>query len=151
MQRKLATWAESEPNRRCDRLLRLIVNREWLVEASRMVLASSGARTPGIDGRDKQRLQVKLDQHLDDLRASLLEESYRPQPITHIYIPKPNGKLRPLGIPALTDRIVQRADTNDGGGIIEAVIHLAKRPKLFRLTVPLLYASKNKTNNIWRQ
>lgn len=41
-----------------------------------MVLASSGARTPGIDGMDKQRLQVKLDQHLDDLRTSLLEESY---------------------------------------------------------------------------
>ncbi|PYE29834.1 group II intron reverse transcriptase/maturase [Rhizobium sp. PP-WC-1G-195] len=74
-----------------------------------MVLASSGARTPGIDGMDKQRLQVKLDQHLDDLRASLLEESYRAQPVKRIYIPKPNGKLRPLGIPTLTDRIVQRA------------------------------------------
>ncbi len=74
-----------------------------------MVLASSGARTPGIDGMDKQRLQGKLDQHLDDLRTSLLEESYRPQPVKRIYIPKSNGKLRPLGIPTLTDRIVQRA------------------------------------------
>lgn len=109
MQHKLATWAESDPNRRFDRLLRLIANREWLAEAARMVLASSGARTPGIDGMDKQRLQVKLDQHLDDLRASLLEESYRPQPVKRIYIPKSNGKLRPLGIPTLTDRIVQRA------------------------------------------
>ncbi|WP_266030162.1 hypothetical protein [Brucella intermedia] len=78
MQHKLATWAENDPNRRFDRLLRLIANREWLAEAARMVLASSGARTPGIDGMDKQKLQVKLDQHLDDLRASLLEESYRP-------------------------------------------------------------------------
>ncbi len=74
-----------------------------------MVFASSGARTPGIDGMDKQRLQVKLDQHLDDLQASLLEDSYRPQPVKRIYIPKPNGKRRPLGIPTLTDRIVQRA------------------------------------------
>lgn len=72
MQHKLAIWAESDPNRRFDRLLRLIANREWLAEAARMVLASGGARTPGIDGMDKQRLQVKLDQHLDDLRASLL-------------------------------------------------------------------------------
>ena len=97
MQHKLATWAESDPNRRFDRLLRLIANREWLAEAARMVLASNGARTPGIDGMDKQRLQVKLDQHLDDLRTSLLEETYRPQPVKRIYIPKPNGKLRPLG------------------------------------------------------
>jgi retron-type reverse transcriptase len=49
MQHKLATWAESDPNRRFDRLLRLIANREWLAEAARIVLASSGARTPGID------------------------------------------------------------------------------------------------------
>jgi group II intron reverse transcriptase/maturase len=109
MQHKLATWAENDPNRRFDRILRLIANREWLAEAARMVLASSGARTPGTDGMDKQKLQVKLDQHLDDLRTSLLEESYRPQPVKRIYIPKANGKLRPLGIPTLTDRIVQRA------------------------------------------
>jgi len=104
MQHKLATWAENDPNRRFDRLLRLIANREWLAEAARIVLASNGARTPGIDGMDKQRLQVRLDQHLDDLRASLLEESYRPQPVKRIYIPKSNGKLRPLGILTLTDR-----------------------------------------------
>lgn len=109
MQHKLATWVENDPNRRFDRLLRLIANGEWLAEAARMVLASSGARTPGIDGMDKQRLQVKLDHHLECLRASLLEESYRPQPVKRIYIPKANGKLRPLGIPTLTDRIVQRA------------------------------------------
>src|SRR6516162_9582587 len=96
MQHKLATWAESDPNRRFDRLLRLIANREWLAEAARIVLASSGARTPGIDRIDKQRLQVRLDQHLDDLRKSLLGESYRPQPVKRIYIPKTNGRLRPL-------------------------------------------------------
>lgn len=109
MQHKLAMWAEGDPNRRFDRLLRLIANREWLAEAARIVLASSGARTPGIDGMDKQRLQVRLDQHLEDLRACLLAGSYHPQPVKRIYIPKSNGKLRPLGIPTLTDRIVQRA------------------------------------------
>jgi RNA-directed DNA polymerase len=109
MQHKLATWAETDPNRRFDRLLRLIADREWLAEAARIVLASSGARTPGIDGMDKQRLQVRLGQHLDDLRIKLLEGSYRPHPVKRIQIPKSNGKLRPLGIPTLTDRIVQRA------------------------------------------
>jgi retron-type reverse transcriptase len=109
IQHKLATWAESDPNRRFDRLLRLIANREWLAEAARIVLASKGARTPGVDGMDKQRLQVRLDQHLEDLQIGLLEGSYRPQPVKRIYIPKSSGKLRPLGIPTLTDRIVQRA------------------------------------------
>ena len=109
MQHKLATWAASDPNRRFDRLLRLIADREWLAEAARVVLASRGARTPGIDGMDKRRLQAGLDQHLADLRTSLLTGAYRPQPVKRIYIPKANGKLRPLGIPTLTDRIVQRA------------------------------------------
>lgn len=109
MQHKLATWAESDQTHRFDRLLRLIANREWLAEAARIVLASSGARTPGIDGIDKRRLQVNLEKHLDDLRADLLKGTYRPKPVKRIYIPKANGKLRPLGIPTLTDRIVQRA------------------------------------------
>ena len=109
MQHKLATWAESDQTRWFDRLLRLVANREWLAEAARIVLASSGARTPGIDGMDKRRLQGHLEQHLDDLQADLLKGTYRPKPVKRIYIPKANGKLRPLGIPTLTDRIVQRA------------------------------------------
>ena len=66
MQHKLATWAESDQTKRFDRLLRLVANREWLAEAARIVLASNGARTPGIDGMDKQRLQINLDKHLVD-------------------------------------------------------------------------------------
>ena len=109
MQHKLATWARSNQTKRFDRLLRLVANREWLAEAARIVLASNGAGTPGIDGMDKRRLQVNLDKHLDDLRADLMKGAYRPKPVKRIYIPKANGKSRPLGIPTLTDRIVQRA------------------------------------------
>jgi RNA-directed DNA polymerase len=99
MQHKLATWAEDDPNRRFDRLLRLTADRAWLVEAARIVLASSGANTPGIDGMDKQRMQARLAEHLAELRTDLLNGSYRPQPVKRIYIPKANGKRRPLGIP----------------------------------------------------
>jgi hypothetical protein len=109
MQHKLATWAESDPNRRFDRLLRLIADRAWLAEAARITLASSGAKTPGIDGMDKQRMQDGLAEHLASLRTDLLTGNYTPQPVRRIYIPKANGKKRPLGIPNLKDRIVQRA------------------------------------------
>lgn len=106
---KLATWVESDPNRRFDRLPRLIADREWLAEAARIVLASSGARTPGIDGMDKRRMRAGPDHHLADLRKSLPKGIYRPKPVKRNYIPKADGKLRPPGIATLTDRIVQRA------------------------------------------
>lgn len=109
MQHKLATWADNDRTRRFDRLFRLIANRTWLAEAARIVLASRGAKTPGIDGIDKQRMLADLDKFLDQLEADLLEGVYRPKPVKRIYIPKANGKRRPLGIPTLTDRIVQRA------------------------------------------
>jgi len=109
MQHKLATWAKEDPNRRFDRLLRLITNKAWLAQAARIVLASSGAKTPGLDGMDKRRLEPELDIHLARLQSELLAGTYRPTAIKRIYIPKSNGKLRPLGIPTLIDRIVQRA------------------------------------------
>jgi RNA-directed DNA polymerase len=109
MQHKLATWAEDDPNRRFDRLLRLIADRAWLAEAARIALASSGANTPGIDGLDKQRMQAGLAKYLAGMRTDLLNGNYLPQPVKRIYIPKANGKRRPLGIPTLKDRIVQRA------------------------------------------
>ena len=63
MQSKLATWAEADDQRKFDRLLRLIANRSWLLEAARITLASSGARTAGIDGINKAMLEGHLDQH----------------------------------------------------------------------------------------
>jgi group II intron reverse transcriptase/maturase len=109
MQHKLATWAQSDQTKRFDRLLRLVANREWLGEAARIVMASRGARTAGIDGIDQQSMQQHLGDHLEKLREDLLHGSYRPKPVKRIYISKAKGKLRPLGIPTLTDRIVQRA------------------------------------------
>ena len=109
MQHKLATWAAADQTRRFDRLLRLVTDRNWLVEAARIVLASKGASTPGLDGMEKRRLAADLDGHLERLRVALLDGTYRPTPVKRIHIPKANGKLRPLGIPTLLDRIVQRA------------------------------------------
>jgi hypothetical protein len=93
MQHKLATWAESDGTRRFDRLLRLIADRAWLAEVARIVLASRGADTPGIDGIDKQRMQAGLAKELARLRTDLLTGDYRPQPVKRIYIPKANGTI----------------------------------------------------------
>lgn len=56
MQRKLATWAATEPSRRIERLLRLITHPEWLAEAARITLSSTGAHPPGVDGVNKATL-----------------------------------------------------------------------------------------------
>ena len=109
MQSKLATWSTENRERKFDRLLRLIADRNWLSQAARITLASSGARTPGVDGVDKCMMEANLQHELATIREELLAGSYHPLPARRVYIPKANGKLRPLGIPSLRDRIVQRA------------------------------------------
>ena len=106
----MCLWSElTDPSRRITRLLRLITQPEWLAEAARITLSSKGAHTSGVDGVSKAKLQAKLPAELQRLSEELLSGHYQPVPVRRIYIPKNNGKLRPLGIPALRDRIVQRA------------------------------------------
>ena len=109
MQSKLATWSSEDHERRFDRLLRVIADRSWLQEAARVVLASSGACTPGVDGVGKHAMESELPLQLESIRAELLAGTYQPQPSKRVYLPKANGKQRPLGVPTLRDRIVQRA------------------------------------------
>lgn len=90
-------------------MLRLITRPEWLAEAAQITLSSRGAHTPGVDGVNKAKLQAGLSAELQSLSEELLSGHYQPLPARRVYIPKSNGKLRPLGIPALRDRIVQRA------------------------------------------
>ena len=57
MQSKLAAWSTENKERKFDRLLRLVADRTWLGEAARITLASSGAKTPGVDGIDKVQME----------------------------------------------------------------------------------------------
>lgn len=109
MQRKLATWTATDSSRRVDRMLRLISHLDWLAEAAKITLSSKGANTPGVDGITKKHLPADLTNYLGQIRNELLAGHYQPLPARRVYIPKANGKQRPLGIPALRDRIVQRA------------------------------------------
>jgi len=62
-----------------------------------------------VDGVDKRMMERNLQQELTTIREELMMGTYSPLPERRVYIPKANGKLRPLGIPSLRDRIVQRA------------------------------------------
>lgn len=86
--------------------MRLISHTDWLSEAARITLSAKGANTPGVDGINKVHLEQGLDRYLLSIRNELLSGNYQPQPARRIYIPKANGKQRPLGIPTLRDRIV---------------------------------------------
>ena len=61
----------------------------------------------GVDGITKAEYREKLDENAADLIARMKKFNYKPQPVRRTYIPKANGKLRPLGIPAYEDRLVQ--------------------------------------------
>ncbi len=64
-------------------------------------------KSPGIDGVTVGEYAKKLDENVTDLVARLKTKQYKPQPVLRVYIPKSNGDKRPLGIPAVEDKIVQ--------------------------------------------
>ena len=64
-----------------------------------MTLASSGAKSAGIDGMDKSKLEAVLAQELARIRVELLAGDYQPAPARRVLIPKANGQPRPLEYP----------------------------------------------------
>ena len=66
-------------------------------------------KAPGVDGVTWRKYEENLDENIEDLVTRLIAKQYRPQPVKRAYIPKSNGERRPLGIPALEDKIVQLA------------------------------------------
>jgi len=86
--------------KRVTRLYNL--NKAW-----KRVKANKGA--PGIDGMTVDELREWLSTHKEELVESLMNGSYRPQPVRGVKIPKPGGGMRQLGIPTVVDRLVQQA------------------------------------------
>lgn len=108
-QKALAAKASHDPSFKFGNLYDLLHWDKWLRHAAERVLARPGSDTAGVDGWTRDRFKARYDRLLEELRVSLKKRTYVPQPVRRAYIPKKNGKKRPLGIPALRDRIVQEA------------------------------------------
>ncbi|WP_134091275.1 reverse transcriptase domain-containing protein [Olivibacter sp. XZL3] len=89
---------------RFERLYRILFNEEMFYVAYQRIYAKEGNMTEGSDGQSIDNMSLS---RIEKLIGSLKDESYQPQPSRRIYIPKKNGKMRPLGIPAFDDKLVQ--------------------------------------------
>jgi len=88
-------------------LINKVIERNTLEISSEEVLRNRGAS--GVDGVTVEKFRMNKAKYLDEIEKSLREGSYEPSAIRRVEIPKGDGKLRPLGIPTLKDRIVQMA------------------------------------------
>jgi RNA-directed DNA polymerase len=108
-QKTLAEAAQAHPAHRFTNLYSLMHWDYWMRTAMDTVLARPGSTTAGIDGKTRDYFKDHYEETLQLLVTSLRKKTYEPQPVRRVHIPKSNGKLRPLGIPALRDRFVQEA------------------------------------------
>jgi group II intron reverse transcriptase/maturase len=108
LQTALHTKAKAAPGYRFYALYDKLYRRDVLLHAYRCCRANQGA--PGVDGQSFDDIEeYGLDRWLDALTQSLGDKSYRPDPVKRVWIPKPDGNRRPLGIPTIRDRVVQMA------------------------------------------
>ena len=91
---------------RFERLYRNLFNEQMFYVAYQRIYAKQGNMTPGTDGKTIDQMSI---QRIESLIASLKNETYQPNPAKRVYIPKKNGKKRPLGIPSFEDKLVQEA------------------------------------------
>lgn len=87
-----------------ERLYRYLFSEEMFAVAYQRIYAKQGNMTPGTDGKTIDEMSLE---RIERLIVSLKDESYQPHPARRVYIPKKNGKKRPLGIPSYEDKLVQ--------------------------------------------
>ena len=97
-QKHVGEMAKRNPTCRFDRLYRVLCEETWLMEAWQQMRPNKGSQTAGVDGKTKDDVDEALIKRLAD---RLKREEYKPTPVRRVYIPKANGKRRPLGIPTV--------------------------------------------------
>lgn len=107
-------WARQQPQAQYNALMGLLSHPEGLMDSFE---AQPGNKAAGIDKVSKAEYAQGVEERIKALSAGLRSLNYRPQPVRRVYIPKGNGKQRPLGIPCFEDRIVQHRLS----GILQAI------------------------------
>lgn len=111
IQGKLHCWASADGARRFDDLYNLVCDPRVLTVAWERVAGNAGARTAGIDRATVAWIASRygVETFLREIRDQLRSRSFAPAPVRQVMIPKASGKLRALGIPTVSDRVVQAA------------------------------------------
>lgn len=94
----------NEKDYKYERLYRLLYNEEMYFIAYQNIYSNSGSMTKGTDNKNIDGMRIE---RIQKIILSLKDESYQPQPAKRTYIPKKNGKMRPLGIPSFDDKLLQ--------------------------------------------
>ena len=119
LQKALHAKAKEEPDYRFYLLYDKIHRPDILLHAYRLCKANGGVA--GVDGQRFDDIATYgVERWVEELAERLRTKDYRPEAVKRTWIPKPNGKLRPLGIPTITDRVVQTAAMMVLGPIFEA-------------------------------
>ena len=105
----MAKTASEHPDHRFTNLYDLLHWDYWMHISAERVLARPGSETDGVDNVTRAAFKADYEHQMQMLLDQLKRRTYEPQPVRRVYIPKHDGKQRPLGIPALRDRIVQEA------------------------------------------
>jgi len=120
--RRLADWINPTGARKVHSLVDKVYQRKNLEMAWEKVKANRGSG--GVDGQSLEAFAAQLDQQLDRLQSELKEDTYQPQPVRQVQIPKAGkpGEFRTLGIPTIYDRVCQQALLNRLEPIFEPVL-----------------------------
>ena len=108
LQTALHEKAKESPSFRFYALYDKVYRQDVLAFAYECCKANGGAA--GVDGQTFEDIEEYGEERwLDELTQELKSRTYQPQPVRRVYIPKPDGKQRPLGVPAIKDRVAQTA------------------------------------------
>lgn len=103
-----ALYADSASEKIFTNLISIIGSDANIKMAYRNLKSNKGSSTPGVDGKTfKDLAEMSEEALVQCVRDKIL--NYQPKAVRRVYIPKPNGKMRPLGIPTVLDRIVQQS------------------------------------------